>query len=62
VDRTLAIGDVTATAFLPGDPAAVVATPDAGERPEFEVGAQVARADSGITAEMTVVWTLRRHG
>jgi acyl-coenzyme A thioesterase PaaI-like protein len=55
----LARGDVTATAALRDDPAKVVAALDRGERPEFEVGVEIARGDGAVTATMTVVWTLR---
>jgi acyl-coenzyme A thioesterase PaaI-like protein len=55
----LARGDVTATARLREDPAEVVAALDRGERPEFAVDVDVTRADGAVTANMTVVWTLR---
>lgn len=55
----LATGDVTATAVLRTDPAAVVASLDAGERPTFEIGVEIARADGAVAATMTVFWTLR---
>ena len=59
--QKLARGDVTATARLGAEPADVVATLDAGERPEFPVHVEIARADGAVTATMTVLWTLRPH-
>ncbi|MEU3348870.1 DUF4442 domain-containing protein [Streptomyces sp. NPDC006700] len=60
--RKLAMGAVTATATL-GRPAAdVVAELDTGKRPEFPVTVEIRRADGDVTAEMTVVWTLRPNG
>ncbi|MCI3278795.1 DUF4442 domain-containing protein [Streptomyces cylindrosporus] len=60
--RKLAMGTVTATATL-GRPAVdVVAELDAGGRPEFPVSIEVRRGDGAVTAEMTVVWTLRPNG
>ncbi|QXE37992.1 DUF4442 domain-containing protein [Streptomyces sp. GMY02] len=59
--KKLAMGTVTATAAL-GRPAAdVIATLDAGERPEFPVTIALTREDGAVTGEMTVVWTLRPH-
>jgi len=59
--QKLARGDVTATARLGAEPADVVATLDAGERPEFPVHVEITRADGAVTATMTVLWTLRPH-
>ncbi|MFF2655643.1 DUF4442 domain-containing protein [Streptomyces sp. NPDC058045] len=60
--RKLAMGPVTATATL-GRPAAEVAVElDAGRRPEFPVRIAITREDGAVTAEMTVLWTLRPHG
>jgi acyl-coenzyme A thioesterase PaaI-like protein len=60
--RKLAMGAVTATATL-GRPAVdVVAELDSGKRPEFPVSIEIRRADGAVTAEMTVVWTLRPNG
>ncbi len=43
-----------------GRPAAdVVAELDQGLRPEFPVAVTLTRGDGAVTAEMTVVWTLR---
>jgi acyl-coenzyme A thioesterase PaaI-like protein len=57
--RKLARGAVTATAVL-GRPAAEVAAElDAGQRPEFGVTVTIECADGTVTAEMTVIWTLR---
>ncbi|WP_027346044.1 DUF4442 domain-containing protein [Hamadaea tsunoensis] len=59
--RKLAMGTVRATARL-GRPAAdVLAELDAGVRPEFGVAVEIATVDGTVTAEMTVVWTLRPH-
>ncbi|WP_165985824.1 DUF4442 domain-containing protein [Streptomyces sp. YIM 98790] len=58
----LAMGDVTATAELARPAAEVVAELDAGRRPEFPVRVAIRRADGAVTAEMTVVWTLRPAG
>ena len=59
--QKLARGDVTATARLGAERADVVAALDAGERPEFPVHVEIARADGAVTATMTVLWTLRPH-
>ncbi|SFD09194.1 DUF4442 domain-containing protein [Streptomyces aidingensis] len=58
----LAMGEVTATAELGRPAAEVVAALDAGERPEFPVLVAIRRPDGAVTAEMTIVWTLRPHG
>jgi len=55
----LARGEVTATARLARPRAEVVAELDAGQRPEFTVEVEVIRADGAVTAQMSVVWTLR---
>ncbi|MFD7920812.1 DUF4442 domain-containing protein [Streptomyces sp. NPDC059740] len=55
----LAMGTVTATAKLGRPVAEVVAELDAGTRPEFPVRVSITREDGAVTAEMTVVWTLR---
>jgi acyl-coenzyme A thioesterase PaaI-like protein len=55
----LARGPVTATAELGRAAAEVVAELDAGQRPEFPVAVRVGREDGAVTAEMTIVWTLR---
>ena len=60
--RKPAKGDVTATATLAEPAAAVVAALDRGERPEFTVAVEIARADGAVTAVMNVTWTLRPHG
>ncbi len=63
--RKLAMGVVRATARLSRPVAEVVADAvaklDAGERSEFEVLIEIATLDGAVTAEMTVVWTLRPH-
>ncbi|MER5435441.1 DUF4442 domain-containing protein [Streptomyces sp. NPDC002588] len=60
--RKLAMGAVTATATLGRPAAEIVAELDAGQRPEFPVTVEIRRADGAVTAEMTVVWTLRPGG
>lgn len=57
--RKFARGPVTATAVLHRPAAEIVAELDGGVRPEFEVAVQVATEDGTVTAEMTVVWTLK---
>ncbi|GHH85011.1 DUF4442 domain-containing protein [Streptomyces sulfonofaciens] len=57
--RKLAMGTVTATATLGRPAAEVVAELDAGTRPEFPITVEIRREDGAVTAEMTVVWTLR---
>ena len=59
--RKIAMGPATATATLERTPADVLAELDAGVRPEFPVTISIATADGTVTAEMTVVWTLRPH-
>jgi acyl-coenzyme A thioesterase PaaI-like protein len=59
--RKLALGPLRAEAVL-GRPAEdVIGELDAGERPEFPVRVTVGNAEGLITAELTVVWTLRPH-
>lgn len=60
--RKLAKGPVTATATLARPIPDVVAELDAGERPEFPVAIAIQREDGAVTAEMTLVWTLRPNG
>ena len=57
--RKLAMGPATATARMGRPVAEVEAELAAGTRPEFPVRVAVAREDGAVTAEMTVVWTLR---
>jgi acyl-coenzyme A thioesterase PaaI-like protein len=57
--RKLAMGPVTATARMGRPVADVLAELDAGTRPEFPVPVRIATADGTVTAELTVVWTLR---
>jgi acyl-coenzyme A thioesterase PaaI-like protein len=57
--RKLAMGPVRATARLARPVAEVVAEFDAGTRPEFPVAIEISTEDGAVTAEMTVVWTLR---
>ncbi|KPI11165.1 hypothetical protein OK074_2992 [Actinobacteria bacterium OK074] len=60
--KKLAKGTVTATATLGRPVAEVITELDAGTRPEFPVSVAISRADGAVTAEMTVVWTLRPSG
>jgi acyl-coenzyme A thioesterase PaaI-like protein len=59
--RKLAMGAVRATARLQRPIADVLAELDAGQRPEFAVAIEIATLDGTVTAEMTVVWTIRPH-
>ncbi|WP_018221440.1 DUF4442 domain-containing protein [Salinispora pacifica] len=59
--RKLAMGPVRATARLDRPVADVIAELDAGERPEFRVGVEIATEEGKPTGEMTIVWTLRPH-
>ncbi|WP_326561283.1 DUF4442 domain-containing protein [Micromonospora sp. NBC_01796] len=59
--RKLALGPVRATARLGRPVAEVTAEFDAGTRPEFPVLVEIGTEDGELTAEMTVVWTLRRR-
>jgi acyl-coenzyme A thioesterase PaaI-like protein len=60
VYRKLAMGPVRATAILGRPVSEVLAEVDAGVRPEVPVAVQVATEDGTVTAELSVVWTLRR--
>jgi acyl-coenzyme A thioesterase PaaI-like protein len=57
--RKIAMGPVRATARLGRTPGEVIAELDAGQRPEFPVQVEIATEDGTVTAELTVVWTLR---
>jgi acyl-coenzyme A thioesterase PaaI-like protein len=57
--RKLAMGTVLARARLGRPAAEVVGELDAGHRPEFDVLVEIGTEDGTVTAEMTVVWTLR---
>jgi acyl-coenzyme A thioesterase PaaI-like protein len=57
--RKFATGALRATARLDRPVAEVVAELDAGQRPEFGVTVEIAKADGTPCAEMNVVWTLR---
>ncbi len=59
--RKLAMGPVRATARLDRPVADVVAELEAGERPEFRVGVEIATEEGKPTGEMAIVWTLRPH-
>lgn len=59
--RKLAMGTVRATARLQRPIPDVLADLDAGQRPEFAVAIELATQDGTVTAEMTVVWTIRPH-
>ncbi|GIH80572.1 DUF4442 domain-containing protein [Planobispora longispora] len=55
----LAMGEVVAEARLQASREEVVATLDAGGRPEFDVTVEIKTADGTLVSEMTVAWTLR---
>jgi hypothetical protein len=57
--KKLAMGPVLAEATLAEAPEAILATLDAGERPEFEIAVELRAEDGKVTGLMTVVWTLR---
>ncbi|PPK63569.1 DUF4442 domain-containing protein [Actinokineospora auranticolor] len=57
--RKLALGALTAEAVLGRKAADVVAELESGVRPEFPVECVIRDAAGVVTAEMTVVWTLR---
>lgn len=59
--RRLALGDLTAEAVLARPAEEVIAEFDAGQRPEFAVDCTIRDANGVTTAEMTVVWTLKRR-
>jgi acyl-coenzyme A thioesterase PaaI-like protein len=55
----LAFGPVTATAVLLRPAGDILAELDNGKRPEFEVGVEIVDGEGVVTAQMTVLWTLR---
>jgi acyl-coenzyme A thioesterase PaaI-like protein len=57
--RRVAMGDVRATARLGRPVAEITAEMDRGVRPEFPVLVEIHTEDGRLTAELTVVWTLR---
>ena len=59
VYQKLAMGAVRATARLGRPATEVVAELDAGGRPEFPVHVEITTDNGRLTAELTVVWTLR---
>jgi acyl-coenzyme A thioesterase PaaI-like protein len=59
--RKVAMGTVRATAKLGRPVADVLAELDAGARPEFPVEVELTTLDGTLTAQLTVVWTLRPH-
>jgi acyl-coenzyme A thioesterase PaaI-like protein len=59
--RKLALGSARATARLGRPAPEVIAEFNAGTRPEFSVLVEVGTEDGEVTAEMTVVWTLRHR-
>jgi acyl-coenzyme A thioesterase PaaI-like protein len=59
--RKVAMGLVRATARLRRPVSEVLAELDAGTRPEFAVAIEITTPDCTVTAEMTVVWTIRPH-
>ncbi|RKR89879.1 acyl-coenzyme A thioesterase PaaI-like protein [Micromonospora pisi] len=59
--RKLALGAVRATARLGRPVPEVISEFDGGTRPEFPVLVEIGTEDGELTAEMTVLWTLRRQ-
>jgi len=59
--RKVSMGGLTAEAVLSRPAADVIAELDAGERPEFAVEVTVRNAEGTITADVTVLWTLKPH-
>ncbi|WP_018683854.1 DUF4442 domain-containing protein [Actinokineospora enzanensis] len=57
--RKVALGELTAEAVLGRGVDEVIAELDSGVRPEFAVECVIRDANDVVTAEMTVVWTLR---
>ncbi len=55
----VALGPLTATATLLRPTEVILAELDAGERPEFEVAVEIVNSEAVVTAQMTVLWTLR---
>jgi acyl-coenzyme A thioesterase PaaI-like protein len=55
----VAQGAITATARLAGSVDEVLATLDAGERPEFDIAVELTTDDGTVTGDMLVHWTLK---
>lgn len=58
----VALGPVTASARLLGTVEDVLATLDAGERPQFDIAVELTTEDGTVTGDMTVHWTLKPTG
>jgi acyl-coenzyme A thioesterase PaaI-like protein len=56
---SIALGDLTATASLQADPAAVRAEFESGKRPEFKITAEIANSEGKVTGRVTTIWTLK---
>lgn len=57
---SIAKGPVTATAWIDGDVAAARELFAAGQRPEFDIIAEVATDDGTVTGRVRARWTLKR--
>jgi uncharacterized protein (TIGR00369 family) len=60
--RRVAKGEVTATATLDADPAALLAELQSAGKVAFDVAVTIADSDGNTTGEMTVRWHLRATG
>lgn len=56
---SIALGDLTATASLQGDPAEIRAKFASGTRPEFEITAEITNSENKVTGRVATVWTLK---
>ena len=56
---TIALGDLTATATIDADQAAVRAQFEAGTRPEFDVVAEITNGKDEVTGRCRTRWTLK---
>lgn len=57
---SIAKGDLTATAWIDGDVAAARATFEAGQRPEFDIVADITNGEGVQTGRLRARWTLKR--
>jgi acyl-coenzyme A thioesterase PaaI-like protein len=56
---SISLGDLTATATIVDDVAAVREQFEAGTRPEFDIVADIANADGQVTARLRARWTVK---
>lgn len=56
---SIARGDLTATAWLEGDPVAAREQFDSGTRPEFDVACEITDGDGTVTGRFRARWTLK---